>query len=86
MPEPAAIQIIGVDSGSLGNRNPEEGFLRIETWRWSPVLRESRYVVATPRWRVPFAREREGASRTEIVIVVVVGVRRGEEEMELFRR
>jgi hypothetical protein len=50
------------------------------------VLRESRYVVATPRWRVPFAREREGASRTEIVIVAVVGVRRGEEEMELFRR
>jgi hypothetical protein len=77
------MQIIGVDSGSLGNRKPEEGFLRIETWRWSPALRESRYVVATPRWRVPLAREREGASRTDIVIVAVVEVSRGEEDMEL---
>lgn len=82
MPEPPAMQMMGVFSGSEGRLKAGwDG--RTETCSESLSRREARYDVATPMWAP--CPERASSLRMEKVRVTWSGFQRGEDEMELDR-
>lgn len=80
MPVPAAMQIRGVSAGLAGKLNAACE-ARMATWTLSPLDKEERYDVATPRW-LPWP-DFDGAWRMEKDMVALDGSTRGEDDIEL---